>query len=87
MSLGAAGSILRNADSSRRLIQRPYSDRAQDYLRRRGVLIALLLEVVAEGFFFAADNLTSSSRLNIRRRLVPTSRNSTWYHPFIRSTW
>ena len=44
-----------------------------------------LCRAAAAGFL-AVDIRTSSSRLNVRRRLVPTSRNSISYQPFIRST-
>src|SRR4029077_10741459 len=50
------------------------------------LLLALRFRDATTVDFRAADNLTSSSRLNVRRRLVPTSRNSIAYQPFIRST-
>src|SRR5262245_55725193 len=67
------------------LTQTPTTN-ARHYLRRRALVsLGLELERVAE-VLFVLDNFTSSSRLNVRRRFVPTSRNSTSYQPFIRST-
>src|SRR5262249_25474112 len=59
------------------------------YLRRLRFLCfftSFRLRGAAAVGFFAADNFTSSSRLNVRRRLVPFSRNSISYQPVIRFT-
>ena len=55
-------------------------------LLTRRFLPSLRLRGAAAAGFFAAASRTSSSRLNVQRRLVPTSRNFTSYQPFIRST-
>src|SRR6266480_3392039 len=55
-------------------------------LLTRRFLPSLRFRGAAADDFFVAANRTSSSRLNVQRRLVPTSRNSISYQPSIRST-